>query len=105
MASGLLSLPQERVERLLASYPRAVARRRREFYLVLAALAALAAVARPFGGGDAPDLSHPSAARRSRGAPRPLRRGRSRLPAQPHIGAHQLFWPHPAETDLHTFRR
>jgi phosphonate transport system permease protein len=45
MSSGLLSLPPERVDRLLAGYARAVARRRRHFYLVLAALAFLAAVA------------------------------------------------------------
>jgi phosphonate transport system permease protein len=49
MASGLLSLPQERIDRLLASYGRAVARRRRQFYLVLVALAVLAAVAGRFG--------------------------------------------------------
>ena len=49
MASGLLSLPQERVDRLLATYTRAVARRRRQFYLVLAALAVLAAVAGRYG--------------------------------------------------------
>jgi phosphonate transport system permease protein len=49
MASGLLSLPQERIERLLAAYTRAVARRRRQFYLVLAALALLAVIARRYG--------------------------------------------------------
>jgi phosphonate transport system permease protein len=49
MASGLLSLPQERVEQLLTVYARAVARRRRQFYLVLAALALLAAVAGRYG--------------------------------------------------------
>lgn len=49
MASGLLILPQEQIERLLAIYARAVARRRRQFYLVLAALALLAAVAGRFG--------------------------------------------------------
>ncbi|HML12583.1 MAG TPA: phosphonate ABC transporter, permease protein PhnE [Xanthobacteraceae bacterium] len=49
MASGLLSLPQERIERLLAGYGRAVARRRRQFYFVLVALAVLAAVAGHFG--------------------------------------------------------
>jgi phosphonate transport system permease protein len=49
MASGLLILPQEQIERLLASYGRAVARRRRQFYLVLAALALLAAVAGRYG--------------------------------------------------------
>jgi phosphonate transport system permease protein len=49
MASGLLSLPQERVDQLLAAYTRAVARRRRQFYLVLAVLAVLAAVASRYG--------------------------------------------------------
>jgi phosphonate transport system permease protein len=49
MASGLLSLPQERVDRLLATYTRAVARRRRQFYIVLAALTVLAAVAGRYG--------------------------------------------------------
>jgi len=49
MASGLLILPQEQIERLLASYGRAVARRRRQFYLVLIALALLAAVAGRYG--------------------------------------------------------
>jgi phosphonate transport system permease protein len=49
MASGLLILPQEQIERLLASYGRAVARRRRQFYFVLAALALLAAVAGRYG--------------------------------------------------------
>jgi phosphonate transport system permease protein len=49
MASGLLSLPPERVDRLLMDYARAVARRRRQFYLVLAALAVLAAVAGRYG--------------------------------------------------------
>lgn len=49
MVSGLLTLPQERVDRLLATYARAVARRRRQFYLVLAVLALLAAVAGRYG--------------------------------------------------------
>src|SRR5262249_1858505 len=49
MASGLLSLPQGRVDKLLATYTRAVARRRRQFYLVLAVLAVLAAVASRYG--------------------------------------------------------
>jgi phosphonate transport system permease protein len=49
MASGLLSLPQERIDRLLASYGRAVARRRRQFYLALAALALLATLAGRYG--------------------------------------------------------
>jgi phosphonate transport system permease protein len=49
MASGLLTLPQERVDRLLATYARAVARRRRQFYLVLVALALLAAIAGRYG--------------------------------------------------------
>ena len=49
MATGLLSLPPERVERLLAAYARAVARRRRQFYLVLATLAVLAALAAHYG--------------------------------------------------------
>jgi phosphonate transport system permease protein len=49
MASGLLILPQEQIERLLASYARAVAPRRRQFYLVLAVLALLAAVAGRYG--------------------------------------------------------
>jgi phosphonate transport system permease protein len=49
MASGLLILPQRQIEPLLASYGRAVARRRRQFYLVLAALALLAAIAGRYG--------------------------------------------------------
>ena len=49
MASGLLILPQQQIERLLASYSRAVARRRRQFYLVLVVLALLAAVAGRYG--------------------------------------------------------
>ena len=49
MPSGLLRLPPEQSNRLLASYARAVARRRRQFYLVLAALAVLAAVAGHYG--------------------------------------------------------
>ncbi|MBV8825394.1 MAG: phosphonate ABC transporter, permease protein PhnE [Bradyrhizobiaceae bacterium] len=49
MVSGLLSLPQERVDQLLATYARAVARRRRQFYLVLAVLALLATVAGRYG--------------------------------------------------------
>jgi len=49
MASGLLVLPHEQTERLLASYGRAVARRRRQFYFVLAAIALLAAIAGRFG--------------------------------------------------------
>jgi phosphonate transport system permease protein len=49
MASGLLSLPQERIEQLLATYTRAVARRRRQFYLVLTALVLLAVVAGRYG--------------------------------------------------------
>jgi phosphonate transport system permease protein len=49
MPSGLLSLPQERIDRLLASYARAVARRRRQFYLVFLALALLALVAARYG--------------------------------------------------------
>jgi len=49
MTAGLLSLPPERVERLLAGYARTVARRRRQFYLVLAALALLAALAGHYG--------------------------------------------------------
>ena len=49
MASGLLILPQDQIERLLASYARAVARRRRQFYLVLAALALLAGASGRFG--------------------------------------------------------
>ena len=49
MTVGLLRLPQERVERLLASYGSAVARRRRQFYLVLAALALLAVIAGHYG--------------------------------------------------------
>ena len=49
MAAGLLSLPPEHTERLLAIYARAVARRRRQFYLVLAALAGMAALAAHYG--------------------------------------------------------
>lgn len=49
MASGLLSLPQERIEQLLASYTRAVARRRRQFYLVLTTLVLLAVIAGRYG--------------------------------------------------------
>ena len=49
MVSGLRTLPQDRVDQLLAAYARAVARRRRQFYLVLAALALLAAVAARYG--------------------------------------------------------
>ena len=49
MPAGLLSLPPERTERLLAGYARTVARRRRYFYLVLAALALLAALAGHYG--------------------------------------------------------
>jgi phosphonate transport system permease protein len=49
MVSGLLSLPQERVDQLLATYARTVARRRRQFYLVLLALALAAAVAGRYG--------------------------------------------------------
>jgi phosphonate transport system permease protein len=49
MTAGLLSLPRERVERLLAGYARSVARRRRQFYLVLAALALLAGLAGHYG--------------------------------------------------------
>jgi phosphonate transport system permease protein len=49
MAAGVLSLPQERLERLLAAYGRAVARRRRQFYLLLATLAVLATLAARYG--------------------------------------------------------
>jgi phosphonate transport system permease protein len=47
--SGLLSLPQDQIDRLLASYAQAVARRRWRFLLIVAALALLALVAGRFG--------------------------------------------------------
>ena len=49
MPAGLLSLPPERTDRLLATYARAVARRRRQFYLVVAALALLSVIAGHYG--------------------------------------------------------
>jgi phosphonate transport system permease protein len=49
MVSGLLSLPQARTEQLLTNYARAVARRRRQFLLVLAAICTLTLIAGRFG--------------------------------------------------------
>jgi len=49
MVFGLLNLPQARAERLLVSYARAVARRRRRFLMTLAAICVLAYAAGRFG--------------------------------------------------------
>jgi phosphonate transport system permease protein len=56
MASSMLSVPQARLETLLAGYQREVARRRRQSLLVLAILAILIAIAGRFGEVDLDNL-------------------------------------------------